>query len=183
MESASTDIYSRFDAVGILPHPSLPAQQLGTLTGSSFSSRKGTISPGALALLLRDAAAFLRPSPLVSEDGDEFVPGALRALSDLHALFDSKPRDPRVAAKVVFYAARVRRAPASLLRALGADAGRWAAKLDEEEQDQDQGEGGNAKRAGEEVVGTRRELGETRRLGPESLNAQGRETHLIVELP
>jgi hypothetical protein len=105
------------------------------------------------------------------ETGDEFVPGALRALSDLYALFNSKPRDPRAAAKVVFYAARVRRAPASLLRVVGADAERWAAKLEEE----GDGGGGDAKRAGlgsEVVVGTARELGE----------AQGRETPLIVEL-
>ena len=116
----------------------------------------------------------------MSEEGDEFVPGALRALSDLHALFDSKPRDPRVAAKVVFYAARVRRAPASLLRALGADAERWAAKLE----DEGEGEGGgDVKRAGSEVaLGTTRELGEGRRLAPQGLKVQGRETPLIVEL-
>jgi len=152
-----------------LPHP-FCLHKVGTPLTGSFSSRKGAITPAAFALLLRDAATFLRPPPLVSEEGDEFVPGALRALSDLHALFDSKPRDPRVAAKVVFYAARVRRAPASLLRALGADAERWAARLEEE----GEARGSDAMRAGSEVVGTTRELGEAR--------AQGRETPLIVEL-
>ncbi|KAH9988959.1 hypothetical protein BJV77DRAFT_720096 [Russula vinacea] len=37
------------------------------------------------------------------------VCAALRALSDLHALF--KPRSPRTAAKIVFYAAQVHRRP------------------------------------------------------------------------
>jgi hypothetical protein len=109
------------------------------------------------------------------------VPGALRALSDLHALFDSKPRDPRVAAKVVFYAAQARCASAPILRAIGADAERWAAKLEEE----GQGPGSDERRVGSEatVVGTTRELGEIRRVVPESLNAQGRETSIsIVEL-
>ncbi|KAH9962331.1 hypothetical protein BJV74DRAFT_880037 [Russula compacta] len=103
IESASTDIFSRFDA--------------------------DTITPAALALLLRDAATLLRP-PLVTEDDDDGSVLALRALSDLHALF--KARAPRTAAKVVFYAAQVRRASASLLRGLCADVDRWAAKLGQE---------------------------------------------------
>ncbi|KAF8262240.1 hypothetical protein EI94DRAFT_1688271 [Lactarius quietus] len=61
IESASTDLFSRFDA--------------------------GTVTPSVFALLLRDAATLLRP-PLVAE-GDEGVP-ALRALSDLHELFKSR---------------------------------------------------------------------------------------------
>ena len=67
------------------------------------------------------------------EEGEECVP-ALRALSDLHALF--KPRSPRTAAKIVFYAAQVHRTFASasfLLRGLQADAERWADKLEKEE--------------------------------------------------
>lgn len=103
IESASTDIFSRFGA--------------GTVTASAF------------ALLLRDAATLLRP-PLVAE-GDEGAL-ALRALSDLHVLF--KPRAPRTAAKIVFYAAQVQRASAPLLRVVAADAERWAAKLDLEPQ-------------------------------------------------
>ena len=58
---------------------------------------------------------------------------ALRALSDLHALF--KPRSPRTAAKIMFYAAQVHRASTSasfLLRGLQADVERWATKLEEE---------------------------------------------------
>ena len=73
----------------------------------------------------------------------------------------------------MFYAAQVRRASAPVLRALGADAERWAAKLEEEE-----------KRVGSEVVGTtrRRELVDTLRLESENLSAQGRRTSLIAEL-
>ena len=103
-----------------------------------LSHTQGAITPAAFALLLRDAATMLRPPPLVTEyDDDESMPvpvpvsAALRALSDLHALF--KPRDPRTAAKTVFYAAQVRRASAPFLRGLGADAERWAAKLEGEE--------------------------------------------------
>jgi hypothetical protein len=103
IESASTDVFSRFSA--------------------------GTITPAAFALLLRDVATLLLP-PLVAE-GDEGAP-ALRALSDLHELF--KPHAPRTAAKVVFYAAQVQRASAPLLRAVAADAERWAAKLELEPQ-------------------------------------------------
>ena len=80
--------------------------------------------------MLRDAATLLHPPPLVTENSDEAVPAALRALSDLHAVF--KPRDPRTAAKVVFYAAQVRRASAPFLRGLGVDAERWAARLEKE---------------------------------------------------
>ena len=68
--------------------------------------------------------------PLVTED-DEGAP-ALRALSDLHDLF--KLRAPRTAAKIIFYAAQVQRASAPLLRAVAADAERWAAKLELEPQ-------------------------------------------------
>ncbi|KAH9046966.1 hypothetical protein EDB83DRAFT_2523233 [Lactarius deliciosus] len=103
IESASTDVFSRF----------------GT----------GTITPSAFALLLRDAATLLRP-PLIAE-GDEGAL-ALRALSDLHDLF--KPRAPRTAAKIVFYAAQVQRASAPLLRAVTADAERWAGKLESQSQ-------------------------------------------------
>ena len=70
---------------------------------------QGAITPAALAPLLRDAATLLRP-PLVAEDEEDCVQ-ALRALSDLHALF--KPRSPRMAANIVFYAAQVHRASAS----------------------------------------------------------------------
>ena len=71
---------------------------------------QGAITPAALAPLLRDAATLLRP-PLVAEDQEDCVQ-ALRALSDLHALF--KPRSPRTAAKIVFYAAQVHRPSASV---------------------------------------------------------------------
>lgn len=63
---------------------------------------------------------------------------ALRALSDLHALF--KPRSPRTAAKIVFYAAQVHRASASasfLLRGLQADVERWATKLEKEGEEEE----------------------------------------------
>ncbi|KAH9164514.1 hypothetical protein EDB89DRAFT_2139871 [Lactarius sanguifluus] len=103
IESASTDVFSRFGA--------------------------GTITPSAFALLLRDAATLLRP-PLVAE-GDEGAL-ALRALSDLHDLFT--PRAPRTAAKIVFYAAQMQRASAPHLRAVTADAERWAGKLELESQ-------------------------------------------------
>ena len=56
----------------------------------------------------------------------------LRALSDLHELF--KPRAPRTAAKIVFYAAQVQRTSAHLLRVVATDAERWAAKLELEPQ-------------------------------------------------
>ncbi|KAN0130040.1 hypothetical protein V8E53_012194 [Lactarius tabidus] len=103
IESASTDVYSRFST--------------------------GTITPSAFALLLRDAATLLRP-PLVAENDEGAL--ALRALSDLHELF--KPRAPRTAAKIVFYAAQVQLASAPLLRAVAADAERWATKLEFEPQ-------------------------------------------------
>ena len=63
---------------------------------------------------------------------------ALRALSDLYALF--KPRSPRTAAKIVFYAAQVHRASASasfLLRGLQADVERWATKLEKEGEEEE----------------------------------------------
>jgi hypothetical protein len=102
-----------------------------------LSHTQGAITPAAFALLLRDAATILHPPPLVTEDDDGDgesvpVPAALRALSDLHALF--KPCDPRTAAKAVFYAAQVRRASAPFLRGLGADMERWAVKLEREEE-------------------------------------------------
>ena len=133
-----------------------------------LSHTQGAITPAAFALLLRDAATMLRPPPLIIEDGDDEsvpvpVPAALRALSDLHALF--KPRDSRTAAKAVFYAAQVRRASAPFLRGLGADAERWAAKIEGEEEG-----------AGSEV-GTQ-ELVE--RLTPE--RTRGHEARRIVEL-
>ncbi|KAI9459657.1 hypothetical protein BJY52DRAFT_354098 [Lactarius psammicola] len=103
IESASTDVFSRFSA--------------------------GTITPSAFALLLRDVATLLRP-PFITEDDEGAL--ALRALSDLHDLF--KPRAPRTAAKIVFYAAQVQRAPAPLLRTVAADAERWAARLELEPQ-------------------------------------------------
>jgi len=104
IESAATDLFSRFDPEAI--------------------------TPAAFALLLRDAATLLRP-PLISvAEGDESVVPALRALSDLHALFEL--RAPRTAAKVVFYAAQVRRVSAPFLRGLAANAERWAAKLERE---------------------------------------------------
>ena len=93
------------------------------------TTTQGAITRAALALLLHDAATLLRP-PLVAGDEEECVP-ALRALSDLHALF--KPRSPRATAKIVFYAAQVHRASASasfLLRGLQADVEHWAMKLE-----------------------------------------------------
>jgi len=107
IESASTDIYSRFG--------------------------QGAITPAAFALLLRDAATLLRPPLIAVEENEPCVP-ALRALSDLHALF--KSRSPRTASKIVFYAAQVHRTSASasfLLRGLQADVERWAEKLEKEE--------------------------------------------------
>lgn len=124
------------------------------------SSTQDTITPAALALLLRDAATLLR-SPLVTEDDDDGSVLALRALSDLHALF--KARAPRTAAKVLFYAAQVHRASAPLLRGLCADVERWAAKLEQE------GDGERA--AGEAVAATRTKMVD-----------DTRETPLIVEL-
>lgn len=122
IESAATDLFSRFDAEAI--------------------------TPTAFALLLRDAATLLRP-PLVSvAEGDESVVPALRALSDLHALFNI--RAPRTAAKVMFYAAQVRRASAPLLRGLAVDAERWAAKLERE--------GGDDGRWGEGEVAAKQKL-------------------------
>jgi hypothetical protein len=60
-------------------------------------------------LLLRDAATLLRPPPLVTENDVRRAPvpvaATLGALSDLHAVFER--RDPRTAAKVVYYAAQV----------------------------------------------------------------------------
>jgi hypothetical protein len=94
---------------------------------------QGIITPSAFALLLRDAAKLLRPPLVVAEEGDE-GPLALRALSDLHDLF--KPRAPRTAAKIVFYAAQVQQRPstAAVLRVVSADAERWAAKVELESQ-------------------------------------------------
>jgi len=129
-------------------------------------------------LLLRDAATLLRPPPLVTENNVEPVPvpAALRALSDLHAVF--KPRDPRTAAKVVFYAAQVRRASAPFLRGLGSDAERWAARLENE------GEEGDGERpVGSEVASgavERQEMMDRR--APESLTRSAQKTSLIVEI-
>lgn len=112
-----------------------PLRFLGGLT-----TAQGAITPAALALLLRDAATLLRP-PLVAvaevEGEWECVP-ALRALSDLHALF--KPRSPRTAAKIMFYAAQVHCVSSSasfLLRGLQADVERWAMKLEKEEDEEE----------------------------------------------
>lgn len=72
--------------------------------------------------------------PLIAvEENEECVP-ALRALSDLHALF--KPGSPRTAAKIAFYAAQVHRTSKSasfLLLGLQVDVERWAEKLEKEE--------------------------------------------------
>jgi hypothetical protein len=76
---------------------------------------------------LCDAATLLQ-APLITEDDETVL--TLRALSDLHALF--KPRSTRIAAKIVFYAAQVRRASAPFLRSLAADVERWATKLEKE---------------------------------------------------
>ena len=118
-------------------------------------------------LLLRDAATLLRPPPLVTENEDGPVPAALRALSDLHAVF--KSRAPRTAAKVVFYAAQVRRASAPFLRGLGADAERWAARLEKE---------GDGRLSGSEIEA--QELVDRR--APESLTRSAQKTPLIVDL-
>lgn len=114
-----------------------PRDDLPLRFSAALTTAQGAITPPAFALLLRDAATLLRP-PLVAvaEDDEGCVP-ALRALSDLHALF--KPRSPRTAAKITFYAAQVHRASTSasfLLRGLQADVERWAMKLEKE-----QGEG------------------------------------------
>ena len=141
IESASTDVYSRFGQVrpssqiiglSISPLP-LPLHFFGSLT-----TAQGAITPVAFALLLRDAATLLRQPLIVAEENEECVP-ALRALSDLHALF--KPRSPRTAAKIMFYAAQVHRTSASasfLLRGLQADVERWAEKLEKEGEEEDQ---------------------------------------------
>jgi len=121
-------------------------------------------------LLLRDAATLLHPPPLVTEKDDEPVPAALRALSDLHAVF--KPRDPRTAAKVVFYAAQVRRASALFLRGLGADVERWAARLEKE---------GDGRPSGSEIEAVETQELVDRR-APESLMRSEQKTPLIVEL-
>ncbi|KAI9461167.1 hypothetical protein F5148DRAFT_1286684 [Russula earlei] len=90
---------------------------------------RGAITSAAFArFLLRDAAPTLLRPPLVVENDEPSL--ALRALSDLHALF--KPRAPRAAAKVVFYAAQVHRGRAPLLCSLAADAERRAMKLAKE---------------------------------------------------
>jgi hypothetical protein len=136
IESASTDIYSRFGqvrsssqimglSISLLP---LPPHFLRLLT-----TAQGAITPAAFALLLRDAATLLRPPLIAVEENEECVP-ALRALSDLHALFE--PHSPRTAAKIMFYAAQVHRTSESasfLLRGLQADVERWAEKLEKEE--------------------------------------------------
>jgi hypothetical protein len=103
-----------------------------------LTTAQDTITSAAFALLLRDAATLLRPPLIVVEENEECVP-ALRALSDLHALF--KPRSPRTAAKIMFYAAQVHRTSASasfLLRGLQADVERWAEKLEKEGEEEDQ---------------------------------------------
>jgi hypothetical protein len=88
---------------------------------------------------------LLRP-PLVTEDDGTAL--ALRALSDLHALF--KPRAPRTAAKIVFYAAQVRRASVLFLRSFVAEVERWAAKLEKE--GEVEGSGKRREAAAQEVV-------------------------------
>ncbi|KAJ7621522.1 hypothetical protein DFH06DRAFT_772174 [Mycena polygramma] len=60
-------------------------------------------TPQLFALLLRDAAALLRPS-LVVEEGASPHSRALRALGDLHALFRTRVH---VAHKITFYAASI----------------------------------------------------------------------------
>ena len=163
IESATTDIFSRFDEVRLFPkrhrtvYFSSPRSRfLGMLT-----TAQGARTPAAVALLLRDAATLLRPPLIaaVAENEEECVPPALRALSDLHDLF--KPRSPRTAAKIVFYAAQVHRASASasfLLRGLQADVERWAMKLEKEEDD---GERRQGLAADHEVPMTTKERGET----------------------
>ena len=125
---------------------------------------QGSMTPMTFALLLHDAATLLHP-PLVTED--DGMPLALRALSDLHALF--KPRAPRTAAKIVFYLAQVRRASAPVLRAVAADVERWAAKLKKE------GEGG---RNGEQEEAAAQESFGSHGL----LHDDSREKPLITEL-
>jgi hypothetical protein len=117
-------------------HVSIPVPTSSPpLLGGIDDTAQGAITPAAFALLLRDASRLLR-SPLVAdaEDEDDACVPALRALSDLHALF--KPRSPRTAAKIMFYAAQVHRASTSssfLLRGLQADVERWAMKLEKED--------------------------------------------------
>jgi hypothetical protein len=61
-------------------------------------------TPQLFALLLRDAAALLRPSLIVEEADTRIGPHAraLRVLGDLHALFRTRVH---VAHKITFYAA------------------------------------------------------------------------------
>jgi len=82
------------------------------------------MDPIFFSLLLRDAAALLRPEPVhvVLGHDPHTSPSqspapcvtALRALSDIHALFQSGSKQRasgHVAAKVLFYAAQVSRVP------------------------------------------------------------------------
>ena len=105
------------------------------------------MTPSAFSLLLRDAATLLVPQRVSvvgfindddddddDDDNDGGAPAredppadppaspASRALSDLHALF--RPAHPSVAAKVLFYAAQVHGARASVLAALADEV--WA---------------------------------------------------------
>ncbi|KAJ6610506.1 hypothetical protein B0H10DRAFT_1222309 [Mycena sp. CBHHK59/15] len=66
----------------------------------------GSATPRLFPLLLRDAAALLRPALVVPEDDAAAGPHApaLRTFGDLHALFHARAH---VAHKVVFYAATV----------------------------------------------------------------------------
>ena len=130
-------------------------------------------------LLLRDAAALLRPPPLVTKNNVEPVPvpAALRALSDLHSVF--KPRDPRTAAKIMFYAAQVRRASAPFLRGLGADAERWAARLEKEGEEGDGERPAGSERIASEAVERQERVD---RRAPESLTRSAQETPLILEI-
>jgi hypothetical protein len=67
-------------------------------------SVQDSATPQLFALLLRDAAALLRPSLIVEEADTRVGPHAraLRVLGDLHALFRTRVH---VAHKITFYAA------------------------------------------------------------------------------
>ena len=111
------------------------------------------MTPSAFSLLLRDAATLLAPQRvsivefIINDDDDDDNGGggaparedppadppaspASRALSDLHALF--RPAHPSVAAKVLFYAAQVHGARASVLAALADEVGAQARAVEAE---------------------------------------------------
>lgn len=95
----------------------------------------GSMTPSFFALLMRDAARLLRPSAVVAISSaapqeafaDHPAADALRALSDVAALFERSAREKTktpnpVAAKLAFYAARIVATPPYVLTALADEA-------------------------------------------------------------